>query len=145
MDPVIETVGAIFKRWPFEAAMWSYLTAIPIAIPAIYSLLRKPRLARRPGFTMFTAALILGFPTALALLFVIPWWVFQVFVVPVIFQTHPIAMEVLKYPLAVSNWLTWNWPLTLPFVWLLWAISGTVLMGRRWPHHASAPGAGNAA
>lgn len=127
--------------------MWSYLTFVPFVIPAIYSLLRKPRLAGRVGFTTFTAALILGFATAFALLLIIPWWAFQVFVVPVIFQVHPIVIDVLRVPLAVSNWLTWSWPLMLPLVWLLLAISVTLIMGRRWSRRGSATiaSAGNAA
>jgi hypothetical protein len=132
MRPFADTLSAMLEREAFALVLWVNLVVLPLLVPLVLAIARKPRLNRPVAFAWSAGARIVGYPTMLTLLFVVPWFIFEVFLVPVLFEAAPASKAVLATPLSLTRWLTWHWFWYLPFLWFLWVTFASFHLAKKW-------------
>lgn len=132
MNPVVDTVTAMFHRMPEAFLAWGLFCVVPVLVPACASVFVTARASSKLKFTLSSAARLLGWPLLLLALVGLPWFVFEIFLVPVLFDAYPVSRSILAVPLAATHWLVQTWYVILPIVWLAWVAVGTARLRRAW-------------
>ena len=132
MNTIRDTLEVMLHRWPDAFALWVLVALAPLATLVICALLFRPKLSRRISFVRSSFALILGYPAAIVLLFVIPITVLNIFLVPVILDANPVSRTILSAPLTLANWLVWSAFWFAPLLWLVWSVAAPVFLARKW-------------
>jgi len=132
MNPITDTLTAALERWPIVFSLWALFAILPFVVPFIIALARRPSLVNPARFSISAASRIVGYPTYLILLFVVPWAAFEILLVPVIFDAYPSSKSALSIPLNATHWLLWNMYWLVPLVWLGWVFAASVYFARRW-------------
>ena len=137
MSPIIDTFNALVHKCPDAFLIWGCLSIAPLAILVALALLYGPKLLNRMAFVRTSFALVIGYPTALILLVVVPLTVFNLFFTPVIFDAYPNFRGVLSAPVSLLNWVAQNAFWSAPIVWLIWLVASPIYLARKWRAHAT--------
>lgn len=132
MNPVADTVVEMLHRMPEAFLAWGLFGVVPVLVPACVSVFVDARTSSKLKFTLSSAARLLGWPLLLVALFGLPWFVFELFLVPVLFDAYPVSKTILAVPLAATRWLVQTWYVVLPLVWLVWVTVGTARLQKAW-------------
>ncbi|WIV99628.1 hypothetical protein [Kinneretia aquatilis] len=132
MTPVTDTLAVMFEKAPEAFAVWILFGLFPILVPAIWAVVIERGMPRRARFVVAAATRIVGQPALLIILVGVPFFVFELLLVPVILDAYPLSRTILRGPLAVSNWLARNWFWLLPLLWPVWVGYATYLVRREW-------------
>jgi hypothetical protein len=132
MSPVADTISAMYDRAPEAFWAWVLFGLAPVLVPALVSIFVKSPPTSRIGFTLSSAARLLGWPVLAIGLIGLPWFVFELFLVPVLLDAYPMSRAILAAPLAVTRWFVDVSFLLLPVLWVTWLLLGTLRFRRAW-------------
>ncbi len=132
MSPIADTISAMFDRAPAALWAWVLFGLVPVLVPGLASLFVKAPARSRLGFTLSCAARLLGWPLLCIALIGVPWALFELFLVPVLFDAYPVSKSILATPLAWAHELMSLWPLVVPVLWIVWLAVGTARAQRAW-------------
>ena len=132
MTPVADTLAVLIEKAPEAFAAWILFGLVPILVPTVWALLSGSGMPRRVKFVVAAATRIVGRPALLIILVGVPCFVFELFLVPVVFDAYPVSRSILRGPLAVSDWLVHNWFWLLPLLWPAWVGYATYRVRKEW-------------
>lgn len=89
MSVFIDTVRALSDRYPEAIGLWVFFGLLPIATCAFWTLRYRHQLPRLWPAFHYAAASVLGYPTMLVALLILPVSVFSIFVAPALLDAYP--------------------------------------------------------
>ena len=132
MSPFTDTVIALYEKAPDAFDAWVFFVLFPIIVPTVLALFAKRRVMEKSRFVLSTAAHLLGWPTLLVALLVLPCCVFEIYLLPVLLDAYPLSRSLLAAPLAVTNWATQNSFWLVPLLWICWVFYASWRSKRAW-------------
>ena len=132
MNPISDTLVAIFERHPLAFVLWVQFGLLPLLIPLVVAFARRPRLQQKARFVFSACARIVGYPAVLTILLVVPWASFQVFLSHVAYEAYPSARTLLSAASEFSGWCLRHWYYVVPLLWPVWVLVASVYAARRW-------------
>lgn len=132
MSPVADTISAMLDRAPEALWAWVLFGLVPVLVPGLAALFVKAPAWSRLGFTLSCAARLLGWPLLCIALIGVPWTLFELFLVPVLFDAYPVSRSILAIPLALTHGLMSVWPVVVLVLWTVWLVAGTARAQRAW-------------
>lgn len=132
MSPITDTLTEMVARMPEAFVAWFLFGVLPVLVPATLATFVEARPSAKVQFTLSTAARLIGWPALLIALLVLPWFAFEMFPVPVLFDAYPASRSVLSGPLAVTHWLTRQSNWLVPLAWLAWVFVAAARLRKLW-------------
>jgi hypothetical protein len=132
MSPIADTFAELVARMPEVLAAWILFALVPVLVPGVLAMFMKGKLSTKMKFTLSVAARLLGWPVLLIAFVGLPWFAFEMFFVPVLFDAYPLSKFVLGGPLMATQWLTWQSYWLVPLAWLAWVFFASVRLRKCW-------------
>ena len=132
MSPVSDIISTLYDKAADVFGAWVLFALFPVLVPALLALFAKGQQTGKLKFALSAAARLFGWPTLFIALLGPPWFLFEVYLVPVILDAYPWSRSLLSGPLSMTHWLTWNSYWLVPVLWVGWVLYGSLRFRRAW-------------